>query len=96
MTYIAWLHVKGGHPLTDPAVAARALEWRDALIGDMRDHDVLDRDMFAAAAARLRPTIDETARGLAAFAHLDQGWDGTGVRPSSLAALTASIGRDQG
>ncbi|BCI69972.1 hypothetical protein SPKIRA_08020 [Sphingomonas paucimobilis] len=87
ISMIAYLHLKGRHDLTDNETACRCFDYRNALIEDLRSHDMLDRAIFQEEAARHAPSIQSGARHRAQYAHLDADWNGKGWRPSSLAVI---------
>lgn len=91
MSFIAWCHAKGKHPLTDIHVAARALAWRDALIEDLGAHGMLDREMFKRLLTRSQGHVDGAAKHRQQFTHLDAGWDGRGFPPSLLASINDCV-----
>ena len=93
---IANLHLKGRHDLTEAEFACKCFDYRDALIEDLRGHDMLDREMFMEEAGRQARSVDDAVRHRAQWMHLDKGWDGKGFRPSYSAAIRDCIERTGG
>ena len=86
-SFIARFHLYLKHDLTPIDEAERYQGWRDALIADLRAHDMLDRDLFKQCVAELAPDIDRAVTHRAQYRHLDEGWDGEGIEPSLRASL---------